>query len=242
MNSAQAVAQERKTETSIESPVDILLRHGVFVYLGYFILFYLGNISFTRNWFRFGKSRWWKQIALHESGKTLPWWQDLGVLILVLITLGLWWLADLLEYPRWLAWVSGYIIFIEFISYHARVLWFDDLEPKKRGDALKVFSHRRILAQAVVNYAQSILLFGVIYKCTRPNTANPFQGSFDVATTLTRPTDWTDAVMPHWLTNIQVAVAVFFLVAAINIVATMAYTRQEIQWKSAANPNPEKEA
>lgn len=224
----------RTIEPAYKSTSDIVKWHGIFVYAGYLVLFYLGNFSFIRWWFRFGKWKWIAKYARDMTGKTKPWWQDIGVLITMSFTVGIVWVAVRTPFSPWLAGAAWYFLF-DMVSYHARVLWFDTLEPGKTADALKVFSHTRVLFHTFLNFGQSIFLFGILhhYYASPPDGAGLYQASFELATTLTKPAELSGS--PAWLITAHVLVSMFFLVVVISTVAAIGYRRGEL----APNPSAE---
>jgi hypothetical protein len=200
------------------------------------MLFYLGIFSVTQFWFWLGKRKWIKKYAKHKSGKPKPWWQDSMVIFLVVATSLMVWRSLDRTPSIFLASVSWYLLF-DMLVYHVRVLWFDQYEPKKPPDALKVFSHTRVLFQAIINFIQSIFLFGILYSfhSTTSSTEKPCLGfflqySFNIATMRGKPENLE--YIPLWLTNIHVVFSMFFLVVVISIIASVGYRRAELA------PNP----
>jgi hypothetical protein len=101
------------------------------------------------------------------------------------------------------------------------------LQPHKLWVQLRVASHRRVFFQALINLAESVLLFAVLYgsHLDDSNRDQATQASFEVATTLSRPEALRGVSNP--LVNTQVAVSLFFLVVVISIVASVGYAREE---------------
>ena len=93
---------------------------------------------------------------------------------------------------------------------------------------LRVCSHRRLFFQVFINFAESIVLFGVLYErqlCMREPPPAVYEASFRVATTLSPPDTIRGCAV---LTSSQVGVSLFFLVVVISVVASVAYSRQEL--------------
>ena len=210
---------------------DILRWHGLFATVGYWF-FRAFRYTPSRTWFRLPKKicclrcRDW--IWNKEFQKATPCWHDIGVLLLVGVTCVVIWAAW--RRQDWLsvaAWWLACLILIDMIAYHISVLWFDDLGIRQTDNHRKVWSHRRILFQAFINFAQSVFLFAVLYHgYLSTMTFLPLlQASFTVATTLTRPNSLR---VPTILVDLQVCVAIFFLVVVIGVVASIGYNRPEL--------------
>ncbi len=169
-------------------------------------------------------------LAWEETTKkTKPWWQDLSVLLLAALIIVIVVVAH--KRPTLSLWfpVVSWFLLADIATYHAGVLWFDDLKPGKSWTELRVYSHRRILFQAFINFAESVFLFAVLYRyhfSLATGSSQVYQASFEVASTLSRPS-FLEAY-PYWLTNIQVGFSVFFLVVVIGIVASVGYKRGEL--------------
>jgi len=208
---------------------DIWQWHGLFAAFFYW-LFRLSELTPTRIWLWLPKKiGFLKRLAWNgRFEKATPWWHDIGVLLLVGVTYGAirgaWSLQDWLSITaRWVAW----LLLVDMLAYHIRVLWFDDLEIRRSNEHRKVWSHRRIFFQALINFAQSLCLFAVLYHTYQPTVSfrTLLQASFTVATTLTRP---DSLKAPTILVDLQVGVAIFFLVVVISVVASIGYNRPEL--------------
>ena len=219
----------RSKDPRYKSYGDILRWHGLFVALGYFLL-QASEFTPSRIWFKLPKKICFlKRLAWNEKfQKATPWWHDIGVILLVVVT----YLVILSEWNNqyWLSVVAraaAGVLLVDILAYHVRVLWFDDLEIRKTIEHRKVWSHRRILFQAIINFFQSLCLFAVVYHAYQPTA--PFrtllQASFTVATTLTRPASLN---VPAILFDLQVAVSIFFLVVVVSVVASIGYNRPEL--------------
>ncbi len=207
---------------------DILRWHGLFAALGYAV-FRLSQLTPGRIWFGLPQRTSVLSFAWDQKfEKSAPWWHDIGVLLLVGVTylaiLGAWSQQGWASVTAW--WVA-WLLLVDMLAYHVRVLWFDDLEIRATNEHRKVWSHRRILFQALVNFAQSLCLFAIIYHAYQPTLSfrTLLQAAFTVATTLTRP-DWLN--VPVVLIDLQVCVAIFFLVVVVSVVASIGYNRPEL--------------
>lgn len=200
---------------------DICHYHGWIVYLLYRIFYLSEWTTFTRLWFHFGEfvNKTWTYNNGYK--KPTPLWHDIGVFLHILFTI----LISIWHPSNLFAW---YLI-VDMIAYHSRVLWFDDLIPDRTRKQNKVHSHRRILFQSLINLAESIFLFGVLYMnyCVSSLCkAQIFQASFEVATTLGRPDSLSSC--PSWLLNSQIFISIFFLVVVLSVIASAGYKRGEI--------------
>ena len=208
---------------------DILDWHGLFVLAGYVVMRLLRWTTPTRLWAKLSCVKPFKTFAwdsAHE--KSCPWWQDLGVILhitLVYLIVRLAFgtdpsLGSAVE-------ISAWYLLVDIVGYHAGILWFDDLT----GEAdlkRKVWSHRRIFFQAVVNLGESICLFAVLYHGYQGTDFwTLLTGSFEIATTLSR-IDGSLSNVPIWVMSAQVVVSLFFLVVAISVVASIGYARPEL--------------
>lgn len=216
-----------------ENYCDILRCHGLFATVAYW-LFRVFRYTPSRIWFGLPKKisclrrRAW--IWNEEFEKATPSWHDIGVLLLIgvtcAVTWGAWSQQDWLNVAAW--WIT-WLLLIDMIAYHASVLWFDDLGIRQTDKHRKVWSHRRIMFQALLNFAQSICLFAVLYHSYHSTV--PFRpllhDSFTVATSLTRA-DSLPVSVPTILVDLQVCVAIFFLVVVISVVASIGYNRPEL--------------
>ena len=197
----------------------IVKHHGLIVFALY-LLSRLLDFTPTRLWILLGEKIDCCCVITNIK-KTKPWWQDLGVLLHVLST----YFVSIKYTYTFVAW----ILIVDMISYNMRVLWFDDLIPKQSSEARKVLSHRRVLFQSLINFTESIFLFGVIYinYCGSSfSRSQIYQASFEVATTLSRPINLFSCA--NWLINMKVSISIFFLVVVIGIIASVGYKRKEL--------------
>jgi len=200
---------------------DIHHYHGWLIYLLYRIVYLSEWTTFTRLWFHLGEfiNKTWTYDNNYK--KVTPLWHDIGVSLHVLITI-------LISTKHSSNFLAMYLV-VDMIAYNSRVLWFDDLIPCRTRKQNKVHSHRRILFQSLINFAESIFLFGVFYMnyCISSFCKTQFfQASFEVATTLGRPDSLSSC--PSWLINSQVCISIFFVVAVISVIASVGYKRGEI--------------
>jgi hypothetical protein len=206
---------------------DIVKYHGLVVALLY-SLTRLTAIAPNRLWSWFGRLPFVKPIAAYEGGpKMKPWWQDAFVIITIGTTVFLAMSAATCSPSLWSE-VLAWVLLLDMLSYHVRVLWFDDLAPRRPWRYARVFSHRRILFQAFIQFAESIFLFGILY-LRHGCSAGPYSAicdaSFSAATTLSAPEVLKSCAS---LSNVQVVFSLFFLVIVISIVASVGYTRKQL--------------
>lgn len=211
------------------SRADLFRWHGLIVPLLYFGARFLNYLSPIRFCFYAARCPGIRAHAFDEElKKAKPWWQDVSVL---LIAVGI---ATLVCFTHTQPTVSFGVALIawwllaDIVLYHTNALWFDELQQNKTWRFLRVYSHRRVLFQALINYVESIFLFSLLYRyhlrLTDP-VSDVYQASFDLSTSLSRPALLLrDSCIP----NIQVGLSIFFLVVVISIVASVGYTRGEL--------------
>lgn len=208
---------------------DIWSGHGLFALVGYFVRDVHRRTTPTKVLFRLGRSRWLERWAYdEESKKVVPWWQDVVVFAHAAATALIVYLG--VSASGWVYTVVTFVVwyfFIDMIGYHASVLWFDDLAIGETAEQRMVWSHRRILFQALVNFAESISLFPVLYIEHQPTLTyyELLNYSFSTAFALARP---ESLASPNWLVNAQIVVSAFFLVVVISVVASIAYKRPDL--------------
>jgi len=169
-----------------------------------------------------------KRIRYGLLHKTKPIWQDLIVLIIVFLVTILCLSAHTIKDLCWsFPLVAGYLLG-DMLTYHAKVLWFDDLRPNLLWQDLRVCSHRRTLFQGLINFVESIFLFGILYRYYGhiDNQQAIYRESFKVATTFS--SEILKAPSLQVLVIIQVAVSLFFLAFVISIISSVSYTRKEL--------------
>ena len=134
----------------------IFNEHGLITWLLYWLTGTLSLASIS-HW-----ARWLPDEVIDykthdkDTGKVKPWLQDLIALFLYLISV----LAIYLSFRQCKyiacagAVLTSYLLF-DSLSRHARILWFDDIEPRAPEPRRKVSSHRRILFLGFLSYIQS---------------------------------------------------------------------------------------
>jgi hypothetical protein len=207
---------------------EILRWHGLIVYFFYVVL-RISDIGPTRLWLLLGRSKCIAGKTLDKkSGKVKPVWQDAGVLLILALVIVLTVLSAKSASLCWVFPLVAWMLLADIVAYHARVLWLDDLRTNRSWQRLRVFSHRRILFQGFFNFAESILLFGILYRYYGHfdnQQVDIYRESFVIATTLSSPT--LSKLCPR-LVNMQVGISLFFLIVVISIVASVGYTRKEL--------------
>jgi hypothetical protein len=163
----------------------------------------------------------------HEEQKAKPWWQDIELLIALILTLVALFLVFLgkgLAYS--VGMILSLIVMLDLLNFHARALWFDDLLPPISESATAVWSHRRLLFHAAISFVASVFLFSGFYTLGDKYSDKPFKElvgkSFRTATTLYLGKEY------GLIEAIQIAVSIFFLVVVIATVASSAYKRKEL--------------
>lgn len=226
-----------RERVTYESYDDIKKHHGLIIYCVYRIFDFLSKGTPTSMLFRLPHTtrKIYKYLKIHKFldenvQKSIPEWQDYCVIFHVVITFFivlLVWLIPSYNFNLFIQLLAVWFI-LGVVTYHARVLWLDDLKPGKRPDQLKVWSHRRILFQALINFVELIFLFTVFYHSFEPMLcfSQLLQASFEIATSLSRPDVLANS--PSVLITTQVILSIFFLVVVINIVSSVGYRRREL--------------
>ena len=105
-------------------------------------------------------------------------------------------------------------ILLDMFVYHVNVLWFDDLEPQWEP---RVWSFRRILVQAFINFLEMIVLFAVLYRLLadiRCDFKSALFYSFATAFSLNLPEDFldmaTNSQISYILWSSQILLSDFF--------------------------------
>jgi hypothetical protein len=221
-------SQDPSDQVPYASWKDLLDRHGPIVLIGYYASRLIELATPTPLLARLARAPGLKTTAVDGDGRARPWWQDL-VLVLLAVVIAM--VTFLASPPRptapLVACVALYLL-LDIVSYHARVLWFDDLQPGRAWRQLAVLSHRRLFFQAVINFVETVFLFAVLYRLDDPMRApgDLYQASLTIALTFARPEHF-EALSPCVVT-IQIAVSVFFLVTVISIVSAKGYAREEL--------------
>lgn len=204
------------------------------------LLIALGRWLFQRLWL-FMPTYWWnrplarrfrpvvlrllaKDVWDDQYNKSKPVWQDIGVLILLCLTLLISLIGlsvnqtvIMLLASAWSVW-----ILLDIVIYFTNTLWFYDIEP---GHDPRVWSHRRILFQAFLSYCESVLLFAVLYRNAAGLIDDPVFFSFLAATTLSYIERFNYA---RYLWHAQIAFSLFFIVVIFMAVIAHTYRRGEI--------------
>jgi hypothetical protein len=224
------LSQNENTVPEYKSWRDIIRWHGLFVLVGYLFIRLLRWTTPTRLWAKLSKSARLKKCAWdqkHEKSRT--WWQDLGIIIHVALV----YLLVKITFGNntclsWVAKIGAWYLLVDIVGYLAGVLWFDDLTSETMLKR-KVWSHRRIFFQAVVNFVESMCLFAVLYHTYLPEQSfrAVLKSSFTIATSLSSPCVISGTV-PFILVALQIAVSIFFLVVAISVIASIGYSRPEL--------------
>ena len=147
---------------------EIARHHGLFAVVGYGLSRFLGSVSLTKLLFRLPRY-FSKALARFYSGdhdKSTPPWHDGCVLFLSVVTGLLVWAGfSNTVSSRGCAWhFACWYLLLDKIVYHTGVLWFDDLKVGTKAAYRKVWSHRRILFQAIINFLESVAIFAALYR------------------------------------------------------------------------------
>jgi hypothetical protein len=224
----------------------VLRHHGFFVSAGYALFF---GLKWITGW------QWGEYVSSkiscfrvydQEQGKTRPWAQDLRVIAGCLLTVACVVFAakDGLNLIT-LSIVSavGVAHLLGIFIYHANVLIFDEFRFKTNP---RVWSFRRALLQAVINVAESVFLFAVLYRwalawdAENPCAKGPVNLDLSEAffwsvqgLTLNVPNGWAGKVCAWqeavWVT--QVAITLFFVVVVLGQLTSAVFRRKEISAK-----------
>jgi hypothetical protein len=207
----------------------VLRYHGLFVVFFYLLFRLFGCFSLTRILLTLPVKCEWSWLADIHLRKSKPWWQDVVIFLFALSTISVICLCgssyDALVYGLNLSWIGSLYILFDMVVYHTRVLWLDDLQPGRTAIANMVWSHRRVVLQAVINFTESIFLFSLFYRSCSTGGNDFWQSvahSFSVATTL------SPAGVEKCVTWPQICLSVFFLVVVISVVAASGYGREEL--------------
>jgi hypothetical protein len=209
-----------------QTQLDILRAHGIFVLCGYWLAKLSKWTTPTGLWLQLGRLPWLRRFTA-DGGRPNPWWQDVGVLLVLLVTAGLAALAFLRTPSDRLAFAASFLL-VDTVAYHARVLWFDDLERGASWGILREVSYRQLLFHASLNFFESILLFGVLYErggCLREPPPEVYSASFMVATTLRAPETLSGC---GGLVIAQALLSLFFFAVIISNLASAASARHKL--------------
>lgn len=212
-------------EKPYQSHRDVIDAHGLLVYAGY-LLFKLSEATPTRLLNRLARTKLCQKWAVHpDNERVKPWVQDLAVIMLAIMTVVM--VAVGARWPRLTSFLAWWLL-ADMLAHHSRVLWFDDLQMDRPWRLLRVFSHRRILFQGLVNFTQSVFLFGVLYRrwgCSTNLDGGLYRTSFSVAVTLSPSEGLTEC--GRSLVTAQMLLSLFFLVVMVSVVASVGYSRTE---------------
>lgn len=228
MINKQLADQVERSETSMDKQKRIRDTHGPIVTVFSGLTKYLTIISVQYNWFKLARHPRFKEKAFDiKYQKSKPWWQDLGLLWLVILSvIGF----TLVRIPqRWAHLVGGgigsYVLF-DLILYHIRVLWFDGLSPAVEGSGTQVWSNHRLLLVSLLSYVWSIVIFPILYQSfgnlEDVSSLDLFRLSFKTATTFDLKDEYGIVAL------FQIIVSLFYLAVVIATMASMSYSREEI--------------
>jgi hypothetical protein len=214
----------------------VAVDHGFLVGFGFFIF---GLLALATGWTlsalvtkrlrhhypRFGA---WGFDA--QANKGTPSLQDVGVLAGTVVTTISVLLVQCPSLGRfsleWLGIALALWHLYGIVVYHVNVLLFDEFYP---GQDSRVWSHRRVFIQAVLNLIETVFIFAALYE----NSAGiSFARSVFWSVqglTLNTPYDWKDpqrSVAMLWLA--QIAMSLFFLVIVLALIGSVMFKREEI--------------
>ena len=170
-----------------------------------------------------------------DKKKTTPCWQDLGVLIVLLLTVivslfGLYFLGVSSPYSKGIVVLTVWIL-LDIIIYHVNMLWFDELEMQLEWDKeAKIWSYRRVFFQAIFNFAESIILFGILYRllghiqCIQ----KAIFSSFVTAMTFDCPFDVQDPFVIRILWAVQISLSFFLILIVFATILSARPSRGEV--------------
>ena len=137
------------------------------------------------------------------TGSARVWWQAIVFLVMAMVTVALALLIYVGTPSAPQTWVAAWLL-VDIVGYHARGL-----------------SRPRRILPAMIHFAESIALFGILYEgsgCMRQPPPAVFEASLAVATTLLRPAAIRGCGI---LTTSQAALSVFFVLVVLTGVATV---------------------
>lgn len=205
--------------------------HGPIVAFLYWVFGWLRCILPYFLWFKFAE--FIKKECIYDSDKkkSKPVWQDIHVLIIAILIALIW----ICGCPYFITLPLSLWILLDIFVYYANALRFDDLQPEENRDN-RVWSHRRSVIVAVINFLETIVLFSILYRIIAavPATAlHSFFCSFRIATTFDFCYEMflNSARNPHiayiiW--SLQICFSLFFIVIVIAILAAIGFKRKEI--------------
>lgn len=221
-----------------ESLRDVIHHHGLFVGIGHVVTWLLARVCpFGLLSFLARRSRWRTHFVDQGLDKVRPAWQDAFVLLIALLVAALatlW--HDKPSIPLGIILVLWWFLG-DVVIYHMGVLWFDDVRPGRTWPQLRVWSHRRVLFQALVDFLKAVLLFALLYRNhvgTTIGFGELLRASYESATGLCVPPILND--VPAYLHSVQVGVSIFLLVVVVATVASAGYGRLENAPSEAPRP------
>ncbi len=209
-----------------QTQLDILRAHGIFVFCGYWLAKVSEWTTPMGLWRQLGRNRWLRRFTARD-GWPKPWWQDVAVLLILLVTVGLAAITFLRTPSAGVAFLASFFL-VDMVAYHARVLWFEGLEPGRSWDQRRELGERQLLFHTSFNFFESILLFGVLYErggCLRQPPPEVYSASFTVATTLRAPETLSGC---GGLVIAQVLLSLFFSAVIISHLASAASARHKL--------------
>jgi len=201
--------------------------HGPLLLLLSWLLYTLTFIRVTNLWLWLPKRVPVLRVALDDNWqKAKPWWQDIGiglVLMASFLTIPLAWSGARLA-P--LAWGFAAFLIYDILGYLLRVVWLDDVGFSSPPKTTRVWSHRRSLFIATLAYAQSVFVFPVLYH--QLPTWSLCQYSPLLSESFAAATAFSIPPRSGVLGAMQVAVSLFYLAVIISTMASTSYRRQDI--------------
>lgn len=204
--------------------------HGFIVALFCWLFSWIRCILPYYRWFKLAEKIEKECVYDRAKKKPKPVWQDMYVLIIVVLTI----LILICNWLHWIILITCVWILLDIFVYHANVLWLDDIRPKRDYD-IRVWSHRRIVFVALINFAETIAIFSILYRIWAGIPATILHSllcSFRSATTLDFPEAFLNSASNvHWAHTIwgaQILCSLFFIVIVIATLAAIGYKRDEI--------------
>ena len=221
-------------------PKDLIIRyHGLFVAHGAYICHSLRRFSLRSQWDR---NRDEQNESEYDSKrrKSTARFQDTVVIKIFILAL----LVTIIGHVSYsysyslcfavITWVlSSFALYtlLDIILYHIEVLWFYDFVANRDP---RVWSHRRILSEAGLNFVESVGLFSLLHRV--PHASMSLKDALFVSissATLNAPEHLTEKyVSLHWssliIWSFQIGVSLLFLAGVFAVLVSVAYRRGEI--------------
>jgi hypothetical protein len=211
-------------EVTYQSSKDIIKNHGILVFI-LFILFakLLRKVSLLYFLFSIPRNiRILSRLIEHPYNKIVPWWQDLSLIVEILLTP----VAIIFAWTNNNSWIFILPIYLlcDLLIYFIDVLWFDDLMLGINKGQKKVWSHRRLLFWAIIAYIQVIFLFPIFYKNAVPQIAYDqlLLKSSQISTFMSL------SQIPSFIDTLQVILSMFYISIFVGVTVSIAYQRDEI--------------